>query len=140
MWLCTPPSDNRPIRFIGRSVTLHRSRAPKKAGFLKKLLFSIASSIRTRSCLTTLPQPMVICPTSELPICPTGKPTPAPDASSAICEYDEKYRSKLGVFASITALLTLLGFKPNPSSMISTEGLRGTDLASGIQFPTLGKL
>jgi len=69
---------------------------------------------------------MVECPTSELPICPAGKPTAAPDASSAVTGLDENNRSRLGVFACATALFTLDGFIPTPSIMISIVARRGT--------------
>jgi hypothetical protein len=37
----------------------------------------------------------------------------------------------------MTALFALLGFNPNPSRMIRTDGLRGTVLAPGIDFPKI---
>ena len=45
-----------------------------------------ASSTRTRSWRTTAPAPRLRCPTSELPICPSGSPTARPDASSVAWE------------------------------------------------------
>ena len=36
---------------------------------------SIARSMRSKSCMTTRPAPRLVCPTSELPIWPSGSPT-----------------------------------------------------------------
>ena len=49
-------------------------------------LFSLTVlDIRTNSCLIILPAPMVRWPTSELPICSSGRPTSAPLASIRVC-------------------------------------------------------
>ena len=43
---------------------------------------STSSSMRTRSWRTTRPAPRLVWPTSELPCCPSGRPTARPEASS----------------------------------------------------------
>ena len=40
---------------------------------------AIAALMRGRSCITRRPAPMLRCPTSELPICPGGRPTSLPE-------------------------------------------------------------
>ena len=54
-----------------------RSIRPCSAGALSISPRAIASSMRGRSCITTRPAPMLRWPTSELPICPGGRPTSA---------------------------------------------------------------
>ena len=40
---------------------------------------------RIRSWYSRRPEPIVRCPTSELPIWPAGRPTASPEASSLVC-------------------------------------------------------
>ena len=44
----------------------------------------MASSISTRSWRMTQPEPRVMCPTSELPIWPSGRPTARPEACRVV--------------------------------------------------------
>jgi len=52
-----------------------------RTGFSKKTPSLIALVIRVRSWYTTRPAPMLVCPTSEFPICPSGSPTDIPEPS-----------------------------------------------------------
>ena len=74
-----PPT---PARQVQRPVQCRARlrRRSRSAGFSKKLPSAIASSMRTRSCFTTVPAPRFRCPTSELPIWPSGRPTARPQA------------------------------------------------------------
>ena len=70
--------------------------------------FLIVWSMRTTSCQTTLPAPMFRCPTSLLPISPSGKPTASEEASSSvypcvIFEPSFANSSMTGVFAAAIA-------------------------------------
>ena len=47
-----------------------------------------ALSMRARSCGTIAPAPRLRCPTSELPIWPSGSPTLGPMAVSVVCGFD----------------------------------------------------
>ena len=77
---CTPPGRNQAERdgTCRRSVSASVIRA-RSASVDLMLPDAIASLIRGRSCITTRPAPMLKCPTSELPICPSGRPTSRPD-------------------------------------------------------------
>src|SRR2546423_8073302 len=61
------------------------------------------------------PAPMLRCPTSELPICPSGRPTAAPDASSVVHGMSRNSTSKRGVAASAIALYSRSLRQPKPS-------------------------
>ena len=65
------------------------------------------------------PEPIVRWPTSELPICPSGRPTAAPEATSCVLGYRATSSSKTGVRASSTALPGPGGAIPQPSRMTS---------------------
>src|SRR5689334_22225085 len=81
--------------------------------------------IRTMSCGTTRPAPRFKCPTSLLPICPSGSPTACPDALSSVRGAFAQRRCQMGVAPSSTALPSRPGRKPQPSSTIKTTGVRG---------------
>ena len=95
------------------------------AGFSKKRPDSISSSIRGSSCSTRYPAPRLRCPTSELPICPSGSPTASPDAASVLCGAEAQRRSITGVSARAMALPGPGGAIPQPSRMIRTQGRMG---------------
>src|SRR5256885_1141754 len=86
---------------------------------------SMAWEIRTMSCGTTRPAPRFKCPTSLLPICPSGRPTASPDALSNVRGACAQRRCQVGVRPSSTALPSRPGRKPQPSSTIRTTGVRG---------------
>src|SRR5215471_13827036 len=65
---------------------------------------------------------MFWCPTSELPICPSGRPTASPEDLIAVCGHSRASLSMLGVRARAMALPSLRGLMPHPSIIISTNG------------------
>jgi len=75
---CTPPSDTTPIRCAVPPDALRLSIQAVREGAVAKLPSSTARSIWPKSIATTRPAPIFICPTSELPICPRGRPTSGP--------------------------------------------------------------
>ncbi len=105
------------------------------AGFLANAPVSMARSIFGRSIQTMRPAPMLVCPTSELPICPSGSPTALPQAFSEECGSSDQIRSKFGVSASATAFASRDSRSPQPSRMHRTTGFGG--LAVMIGEPSL---
>src|SRR5438105_9728009 len=85
----------------------------------------MACEMRTMSCGTTRPAPRFRCPTSLLPICPSGSPTASPDALRSVRGALAQRRCQTGVSPSSTALPSRPGRKPQPSSTIRTTGVRG---------------
>ena len=81
-----------------------------------------AKLMRESSWCTTRPAPMFRCPTSELPICPAGKPTASPEAASFVHEHVSNKWSSVGVFASDTALPGPGSARPKPSMMTRHAG------------------
>src|SRR2546425_7625467 len=81
--------------------------------------------MRTMSCGTTRPAPRFRCPTSLLPICPSGRPTASADALSNVRGTFAQRRCQIGVRPSSTALRSRPGRKPQPSGTIRTTGVRG---------------
>src|SRR3954453_9631666 len=123
----TPPSETSPSRWRRpRGLVRARSQAASSTSLSKKLPSATASSIRARSCLTIAPAPRLRWPTSELPICPSGRPTSGPWAESWVCGNSAQRRSKTGVSASEIALPGPGSASPQPSRMISaSEGICG---------------
>src|SRR5437660_789670 len=122
---CTPPLPIRPGRCRvppRRFTCVHSSTS---GGSLKNSPDSMACEIRTMSCGTTRPAPRFRCPTSLLPICPSGRPTASPDALSKVRGAFAQRRCQVGVRPSSTALPSRPGRKPQPSSTIRTTGVRG---------------
>ena len=61
---------------------------------------------------------MVICPTSEFPICPSGKPTALDEATNDAYGSENNFLNK-GVFACVIQFcLGVLLLIQNPSNMI----------------------
>lgn len=61
-------------------------------------------SMRTTSCQTTRPAPMFKCPTSELPMRPSGRPTASDEASSSVKPLESLESSSMtGVWAAAMA-------------------------------------
>ena len=115
------PTTDDPLRFIrdcyerGRTdefiepavvvdASRARSHARTSSGLLKKRPSSIELVMRTRSCITTRPAPRFRCPTSLLPIWPSGNPTARPEAVSSVRGELAQSASQCGVFASAIAL------------------------------------
>src|SRR5215204_4295306 len=106
---CTPPVDTRPIRCTrsdprsaARSVSFRASEPSRTA-----------ASMRARSWGTIAPAPRLRWPTSELPICPSGRPTASPLAVRVVCGCSAHSRSNTGVSASATALPGPSGARPS---------------------------
>src|SRR5947209_8796796 len=122
---CTPPLPMRPSRWRVCPVRRSSPHSSISAGMWKKAPESIACEMRTMSCGTTRPAPRFRCPTSLLPICPSGRPTASPDALSSVRGAFAQRRCQVGVRPSSTALPSRPGRKPQPSSTIRTTGVRG---------------
>src|SRR5712691_5256260 len=84
--------------------------------------------MRTMSCGTTRPAPRFRCPTSLLPICPSGRPTARPEASSSVRDARSHNLCHTGVWPSSMALPSRPGRKPHPSSTMRTTGVRALRL------------
>src|ERR1051325_408827 len=93
---------------------------------------------------------MFRCPTSEFPICPSGRPTARPEASSVVHGQSRKRASKRGFSAAAMALYSVSRRQPKPSrTMRMTKGragIRGTlsrecadsgGMAAALQIGTL---
>src|SRR5256714_5586066 len=105
-----------------------RPHSSTSGGWRKKSPDVMACEIRTMSCGTTRPAPRFKCPTSLLPIWPSGSPTASPDALSSVRGARLQRRCQTGVSPSSTALPSRPGRKPQPSSTIRTTGVRGPRL------------
>ena len=112
MWLCTPPSERSPMQCSAEWFFLQFSIAFKSAGFSKKSPSWISLVIRVSSWYTIRPAPIFICPTSELPICPSGSPTAIPLASPFTKGFSAISLSMTGVSDMAMALPFLLSFRP----------------------------
>ena len=119
---CTPPSDNKPIRCSTAPGFFAASMAWLMTSFSQMEPSRHAKLMRESSWCTTRPAPMFKCPTSELPICPAGKPTASPEAASFVHEHVSNRRSSVGVFASDTALPGPGSARPKPSMMMRHTG------------------
>src|SRR5256885_873452 len=105
-----------------------RPHSSTSGGRRKKSPDVMACEIRAMSCGTTRPAPRFKCPTSLLPIWPSGSPTASPDALSSVRGARLQRRCQTGVSPSSTALPSRPGRKPQPSSTIRTTGVRGPRL------------
>src|SRR6218665_1945390 len=83
--------------------------------------------ISARSWQTMRPAPMLRCPTSLLPICPSGRPTSSPDVRSVLCGYFLYKLSTKGVFALAIASDFEPSPIPQPSRIINTAFFMGTN-------------
>src|SRR5438067_8573290 len=102
-----------------------RSHSSTSGGRRKNSPDWMACEMRTMSCGTTRPAPRFRCPTSLLPICPSGSPTASSDALRSVRGALAQRRCQTGVSPSSTALPSRPGRKPQPSSTIRTTGVRG---------------
>jgi len=96
------------------------SSASRSAGAWPSSPASVARLMRTRSWYTTRPAPMLVWPTSELPICPSGSPTASPAVCSSAKGMSRASLSSAGVPASAMALLSRSRRSPQPSSTTSS--------------------
>src|SRR6184192_3276334 len=115
----------RPSRWSVPPRRFTRVHSSTRGGNRKNSPDSMACEMRTMSCGTTRPAPRFKCPTSLLPICPSGRPTASPDALSNVRGAFDQRRCQVGVRPSSTALPSRPGRKPQPSSTIRTTGVRG---------------
>ncbi len=83
----------------------------------------MARLMRGRSWNTTRPAPMLVCPTSELPIWPSGRPTSSPEADRRQPGFSAKILSRFGVRAAAMALPARSSHTPKPSIMIRVVGV-----------------
>src|SRR6266550_5016752 len=119
---CTPPVPIRPMTCKvppRRRVSFTSSTS---AGIRKNSPDPMDCEIRTMSCGTTRPAPRFRWPTSLLPICPSGRPTASPDASSNVRVARSHRRCQTGVRPSSMALPSRPGRKPHPSSTTRITG------------------
>ena len=82
--LWTPPSLIKPSRCSLPLPSMARWKLFVTFSTLSISPLLIVKSMRTTSCHTTRPAPMFRCPTSELPIRPSGRPTALEEASSSV--------------------------------------------------------
>ena len=132
---CTPPGDISPMTCAVPPEAFIRVMNSKSASFEKNVPSSIALLIRGRSIQTIRPAPIFVCPTSELPIWPAGRPTSSPEAASCACGSFAQMRSKFGVSASAGALFSRSARRPQPSRMQRTTGFRGIGGSPGCSIP-----
>ncbi len=119
---CTPPSETTPIRCATPPRALTLAAKSRIAGFFAKLPSSTARSMAPRSIATTRPAPMLVWPTSELPIWPVGRPTSGPKVVSVACGQVAQSRLKVGTSACAGAEVAGSGPMPQPSRMHRTTG------------------
>src|SRR2546426_2820230 len=115
----------RPSRWSVPPRRFTRVHSSTRGGNRKNSPDSMACEMRTMSCGTTRPAPRFRCPTSLLPIWPSGRPTASPDVLSSVRGAFDQSRCQMGVRPSSTALPSRPGRKPQPSSTIRTTGVRG---------------
>ncbi len=84
VWLCTPPGETSPIRC--RRPVPRFTRTTRSVQDLRPLNSPLLMLLpmRTSSWSMIRPAPMVRCPTSLLPIWPSGRPTAGPQAVSVV--------------------------------------------------------
>src|SRR2546428_9724941 len=121
---CTPPVPINPITCNVPSCRRVSSTSWTRAGIRKNSPRSIDCDIRTMSCGTARPAPRFRCPTSLFPICPSGSPTARPEASSSVRAGRCHSLCHTGVLPSSIAFPSRPGRKPQPSSTMSTTGMR----------------
>ena len=137
-WECTPPGDIRPIRWQVPPLSFRVSIIATSALASAIEPSSTALSMRGNSCITTRPAPRFMWPTSELPICPSGRPTSRPEALSVVIGQVATSRSQLGVSARATALSEDSVRRPQPSRMHRTTGRgRCADVRVSVMMPII---
>ena len=122
---CTPPLEKSPIRWH----VVIRDMNSNNFGSVSKFPDFIASVIIGNFCLNICPEPIVRCPTSELPNCPSGSPTLLPEASRKTVLGD--CTSSVIYLASNVAFPTADLVYPKPSNM-HNKTLRITFILSAL--------
>ena len=118
----TPPSETSPMRCSAAPGSRAAANASPSTGFAASEPSAQARLMRVSSWYTTRPAPMLRCPTSELPIWPSGRPTASPEASSRVCGHVANRRSRFGVLAREMALPGPGSARPYPSMMTRQAG------------------
>ena len=95
--LCTPPLLVSPMKWMFFPCSLAYEKAETISLFFKILPSAQARLIFTRSWYTIRPAPILRWPTSELPICPSGKPTFSPLATLSADKQPANYPSRESV-------------------------------------------
>ena len=78
--------------------------------------------MRVMSMCTIRPAPMFMCPTSLLPICPSGNPTNGPEVWISVFGNFFMSSSYAGFLATAIALPFVSARNPHPSSTVNTIG------------------
>ena len=99
-----------------------RTQASFSAALSKNEPSAMAALIRGRSWRTRNPAPRLRCPTSLLPICPAGRPTASPDASSLLCGHSASSRFQFHIGAASSALRDGSSFMPEPVEHDEDDG------------------
>ena len=120
--LWTPPGPMSPTRCRREPRSATERTAASSAAFWRKVPSAISASMRGRSWSTGRPAPMLRCPTSLLPICPSGSPTAAPEASSRLCGQSPSSARQRGMSAAAMASTAGSGPMPKPSMTTRTMG------------------
>ena len=122
-WLCTPPVPTRPIRWMALPASMAAFMFLTSTGLVIMEPSRMLLVMRVSCWYTMRPAPMLVWPTSELPIWPSGRPTAMPEASMVVMGQVEKILSRLGLLAAATALPKVWsGVQPKPSMMQRTAG------------------
>src|SRR5882672_10925867 len=121
---CTPPLPMSPIRCSVPPDLRSDAHNSTSGASRKNSPEAIDCEMRTMSWATTRPAPRFRWPTSLLPICPSGRPTGSPEASSSVRGARSHSRCHVGVRPSSMALPSRSARKPQPSSTIRTTGVR----------------
>ena len=82
-----PPSETNPIKCNEELFSFTNWKDFLRFLFVEIELSLQALFIFTKSWSTILPAPIFKCPTSELPICPLGKPTLLPSVNNSELGY-----------------------------------------------------
>ena len=113
-WGQRPIRWMRPVPAFARCTVLKTRADPP--------VYLVPLSMRGRVCSTTRPAPMFRCPTSELPICPSGRPTSAPLAASSARAVWPKGDQKQGYGPGQGHCVPPLSRWPQPSRMMRAVG------------------
>jgi hypothetical protein len=118
----TPASETIPIRWSLEPFDFTRSTAPRQTPFEASRRSVKSLLIRTSSWFTTRPAPMFSCPTSLLPMTPSGRPTSRPLALTRATGYLLWSMSSQGFVARCVALKgILLGMGVVPPAVADHE-------------------
>jgi len=104
MELCTWPSESNPMKCSVPPVRFACAIALWSVAFFAKSPEAMSESITTMPCGTVRPLPMLMWPTSLLPMMPLGSPTASPLASICAHGYVASIRFQFGVSAAAIAL------------------------------------